>query len=77
MDDVRGALDLAAQFAETGRTWFELDDKGRVVRRGAAGTPAAKRPAAKKSAAAKKTTAKGTTVAKRTAGGRAKVRTAR
>lgn len=56
MDEARGSLDLSAQFAESGRTWVELDDKGRVARRGGPVTPAAKKPAAKKGAAAKKAT---------------------
>lgn len=33
MDALREALDLAARFAESGRTWVELDDDGNVVER--------------------------------------------
>jgi hypothetical protein len=55
MDEARAELDLADDFASAGRTWVELDEKGRVVERdGRAKTRAAKKPAAKKSAAAKK-----------------------
>ena len=35
MDELRGALDLAASFRESGRTWVELGDAGQVVERGA------------------------------------------
>ena len=31
MDDRREALNLAEQFAATGRSWVELDDSGAVV----------------------------------------------
>jgi hypothetical protein len=49
MDDARVELDLAKEFTGTGRTWVELDDKGRVVERGGrAGTRAANKPAAAK-----------------------------
>ena len=55
MDDARAELDLAKDFARAGRTWVELDEKGRVVERGGpAESRAAKKPAARKSAAAKK-----------------------
>src|SRR4051812_42748771 len=60
MDEARTELDLAKDFARAGRTWVELDDKGRVVEGGGrAGTRAAKeaageQPAGKKPAAAKK-----------------------
>ena len=55
MDEARAELDLAKDFARAGRTWVELDEKGRVVERSRpAETRAAKKPAAKKSAAAKK-----------------------
>lgn len=37
MDARREALNLAEQFAAAGRTWVELDDDGKVVKRG--GTP--------------------------------------
>src|SRR3954470_18109927 len=54
MDEARAELDLAKDFARPGRTWVELDDKGRVVESGrSAATRAAKKPAAKKSAATK------------------------
>jgi hypothetical protein len=39
MDQARAELDLARDFAIAGRTWVELDDKGRVVERGATTTP--------------------------------------
>ena len=35
IDEARAALDLARDFARAGRTWVELDDKGKVVERGA------------------------------------------
>jgi ParD-like antitoxin of type II ParDE toxin-antitoxin system len=55
MDAARAELDLAKDFARAGRTWVELDDKGRVVERGGrAETRAPKKPAGKKPAAAKK-----------------------
>ena len=55
MDEARVALDLAKDFARAGRTWVELDEKGRVVERsGPAETRPAKKPAAKKPAVAKK-----------------------
>jgi hypothetical protein len=54
MDDAGAELDLAESFVRAGRTWVELDDKGRVVERGAPAQPrAAKKPGAKKVAAAK------------------------
>jgi hypothetical protein len=34
IDTLRGALNLADQFAATGRTWAELDDDGAVIERG-------------------------------------------
>jgi hypothetical protein len=49
MEEARAALDLAEDFAGAGRTWVELDDKGRVVERGGrAETRAAKKAAARK-----------------------------
>lgn len=33
MDDLRGALDFAEEFAAEGRSWVELDDDGEVVER--------------------------------------------
>ena len=57
MDELRGSLDLAAQFAESGRTWVEIDDKGRVARRGGATKPAARKPVAKKATPARKAAA--------------------
>jgi hypothetical protein len=54
MDEARAALDLAEDFARAGRSWVELDARGRVVERGGpapsraattstAGTPAPQR----------------------------------
>jgi hypothetical protein len=60
MDEARVQLDLAKDFARAGRTWVELDDKGRVVERGgrpetrAATKAAGKQPAQRKPVAAKK-----------------------
>lgn len=55
MDEARAELDFARDFARAGRTWVELDDRGRVVERGRPAEPrAAKKPAMKKSAAARK-----------------------
>lgn len=71
MDEVRGALNLAERFAESGRTWVELDDKGRVVPGGGAGTPAARKPTGKKAAIAKKSAK-----AAKASGGKPKVRAA-
>jgi len=34
MDSLRDSLNLAKEFAATGRTWVELDDEGAVVERG-------------------------------------------
>ena len=34
MDSLRDSLNLAKEFAATGRTWVELDDEGDVVERG-------------------------------------------
>lgn len=70
MDEVRGALDLSSQFAMAGRTWVELDDRGRVARRGGSKEPAAKKAAAKKTAVSK------TAKPKKSTGGKAKVRAA-
>jgi hypothetical protein len=80
MDEVRGSLDLTAQFTATGRTWVELDDKGRVDHRDGVKKPAAKKATAKK-ATAKKATAKKAAVSKtakpkKSTGGRTKVRAA-
>lgn len=36
MDELRGGLDLAATFRESGRSWVELDAAGNVVERGRA-----------------------------------------
>lgn len=62
MDERRDALDLAAEFTGAGRTWVELDDKGRVVERGGRVTKGrttarAKKPVTKQ-AATKKPAAK-------------------
>jgi hypothetical protein len=55
MDEARAELDLAKDFARAGRTWVELDDRGRVVERGGrAEARAAKKAPGKKPAAAKK-----------------------
>jgi hypothetical protein len=55
MDEARAELDFARDFARAGRTWVELDDRGRVVERGRPAEPrVAKKPAMKKSAAARK-----------------------
>ena len=56
IDEARAALDLAKDFARAGRTWAELDDKGRVVERGRTETRV-KKPAAKKRATTKKSAA--------------------
>lgn len=71
MEEVRGSLDLAAQFSKAGRTWVELDDKGRVAPRGSSKEPAAKKVTAKKAAASNAAKPKKST------GGRSKVRAAR
>jgi hypothetical protein len=55
MDEARAELDVAEDFARVGRTWVELDGKGRVVERGGpTEIRAAKKPPAKKSVGAKK-----------------------
>ena len=72
VDETRGALDLASQFAQQGRTWIELDDRGRVARRGGSDKPVAKKATAKKAASK---TAKASKATKAT-GGRTKVRAA-
>lgn len=54
MDAARRELNLAADFAETGRSWVELDDKGRVVQREGAGKATARKSAGKEAAAANK-----------------------
>jgi hypothetical protein len=78
MDEVRGELDLADRFTQNGRSWVELDDKGRVVERRSP-KPPVKKPAVKKAAVKKKaaTTAKTTQVKTATSGAkRAKARAA-
>jgi hypothetical protein len=79
MDELRSDLDLAERFTASGRSWVELDDKGRVVeRRGAAKAPA-KKPAAKNATVKKAATpTKKTKKTKVSTGGtkRAKVRAA-
>jgi hypothetical protein len=62
IDEARAALDLAKDFARAGRTWVELDDKGRVVERGRAETRT-KKPATKKRATPKRTAAASKSVA--------------
>ncbi|MBI2709811.1 MAG: hypothetical protein HYX34_08955 [Actinobacteria bacterium] len=55
MDEARAELDLAEDFARAGRTWVELDERGRIVERsGPAESRAAKKPAATKPAVAKR-----------------------
>lgn len=58
MDVIRSELNLAERFAESGRSWVELDDKGRVAERRsteAAGTePAGAKPPVKNAAVNKK-----------------------
>jgi hypothetical protein len=56
MDVAREELDLSADFARAGRTWVELDEKGRVVERGEQPAPRPRKPAARKTAAASKAT---------------------
>jgi hypothetical protein len=51
MDAAREELDLAAELARTGRSWVELDERGRVVERG--GRPARPKAAAKTAAKGK------------------------
>jgi hypothetical protein len=58
MDEIRSDLDLAEEFAAAGRSWVELDDKGRVVERRGAAKPVARKPAPKKAAVKKTATAK-------------------
>src|SRR4051812_45095142 len=79
MDDARQGLDLAAQLAASGRTWVELDDRGRVVQRGAPAEPAKAAKATVKKAPVKRTSsaAKPVKAAAKTSGGRSKVRAAR
>lgn len=57
MDELRGELNLAERFAASGRSWVELDDKGRVVERRGAAKAVAKMPAAKKTTVKKAATA--------------------
>ncbi|HYD10113.1 MAG TPA: hypothetical protein VEA78_08425 [Acidimicrobiales bacterium] len=57
MDEIRSELDLAEGFAASGRSWVELDDKGRVVERRGATKPTARKPGPKKSAVKKAATA--------------------
>lgn len=78
MDEMRGELDLADRFAQSGRSWVELDDEGRVTeRRSPRAAPkkaAIEKPAVKKKAA---TVAKATKVKTSTSGAkRAKARAA-
>jgi hypothetical protein len=87
MDEARDQLDLAGDFARAGRTWVELDDKGRVVERsGRAVTsgrnrPTERKPGAKKSAGKKSAATKATKATKAKAGkakaGKAKARQAK
>lgn len=54
MDDARDELDLSADFTRTGRTWVELDDRGRVVEGGERAARRPKKAAARETATAKK-----------------------
>jgi hypothetical protein len=77
MEEIRDELNLAARFAASGRSWVELDDKGRVVERRRAAKPMARKPAPKKGTAKKvaaaaaksKTSGSGTKRAKARAAG--------
>ena len=70
MDVTRQSLNLAEEFAATGRTWVELDDKGHVVERRprsrSAGTSKKRQPA--KRAAATRSKANTTRARGRSAG---------
>lgn len=68
MDEARAGLDLAEDFARAGRSWVELDARGRVVERGGAASRAASAPTARPPAPPRRRTAAATSEPATTSG---------